>query len=68
MTEKSCITSKLLLNIVFSSSGNQTCMISAFLVSLVEILLTLLALILRNIKQFSQIMQIEGNVTEVIRG
>ena len=68
MTEKSCITSKLLLNIVFSSSGNQTCMISAFLVSLVEILLTLLALILRNIKEFSQIMQTEGSVTEVIRG
>ena len=68
MTEKSCITSKLLLIIVFSSSGNQTCMISAFLVSLVEILLTLLALILRNIKEFSQIMQTEGSVTEVIRG
>ena len=66
MTEKSCITSKLLLNIVFSSSGNQTCMISAFLVSLVEILLTLLALIRMNIKQFSQIMQMEGSVTEVI--
>ena len=43
-------------------------MISAFLVSLVEILLTLLVLILRNIEQFSQIMQMEGSVTEVIRG
>ena len=39
-----------------------------FLVRVLVILLTLLALILRNIKQFSQIMLMEGIITEVISG